>query len=111
LPWPDNLVTAYQNALRTDPVSAFGGIVATNREIDAATAEEIVKVFTEVIVAPSATPGSGSHHRGQEEPAPAADWRYCRSQGRWPRTSSQWRGACWCSRAITEMSTIAISRW
>ncbi len=50
-----DLVTAYQLALRTDPVSAFGGIVATNREIDAATATEIVKVFTEVIVAPSAT--------------------------------------------------------
>jgi phosphoribosylaminoimidazolecarboxamide formyltransferase/IMP cyclohydrolase len=51
----DDLPTAYNNALRTDPVSAFGGIVATNREIDAATATEIVKVFTEVIVAPSAT--------------------------------------------------------
>src|SRR5690606_19329706 len=50
-----DLVTAYRNALRTDPVSAFGGIVATNREIDAVTATEIVKVFTEVIVAPSAT--------------------------------------------------------
>ncbi len=50
-----DLVTAYRDALRTDPVSAFGGIVATNREIDAATATEIVKVFTEVIVAPSAT--------------------------------------------------------
>lgn len=50
-----DLLTAYHNALRTDPVSAFGGIVATNREIDAATATEIVKVFTEVIVAPSAT--------------------------------------------------------
>ena len=50
-----DLVAAYQLALRTDPVSAFGGIVATNREIDAATATEIVKVFTEVIVAPSAT--------------------------------------------------------
>ena len=50
-----DLLTAYRNALRTDPVSAFGGIVATNREIDAVTATEIVKVFTEVIVAPSAT--------------------------------------------------------
>lgn len=50
-----DLKTAYLNALRTDPVSAFGGIVATNREIDAETATEIVKVFTEVIVAPSAT--------------------------------------------------------
>ncbi|HTM78516.1 MAG TPA: bifunctional phosphoribosylaminoimidazolecarboxamide formyltransferase/IMP cyclohydrolase, partial [Devosia sp.] len=51
-----DLITAYKNALRTDPVSAFGGIVALNRELDAATATEIVKVFTEVIVAPSATP-------------------------------------------------------
>ncbi len=50
-----DLKTAYLKALRTDPVSAFGGIVATNREIDAETATEIVKVFTEVIVAPSAT--------------------------------------------------------
>src|SRR5690606_33194350 len=50
-----DLKTAYLKALRTDPVSAFGGIVATNREIDAETAAEIVKVFTEVIVAPAAT--------------------------------------------------------
>jgi phosphoribosylaminoimidazolecarboxamide formyltransferase/IMP cyclohydrolase len=49
------LLDAYKKALRTDPVSAFGGIVALNREIDAETATEIVKVFTEVIVAPSAT--------------------------------------------------------
>jgi phosphoribosylaminoimidazolecarboxamide formyltransferase/IMP cyclohydrolase len=49
------LVEAYRKALRCDPVSAFGGIVATNREIDAETATEIVKIFTEVIVAPAAT--------------------------------------------------------
>jgi phosphoribosylaminoimidazolecarboxamide formyltransferase/IMP cyclohydrolase len=52
----NSLVDAYKKALACDPVSAFGGIVALNGEIDAATAEEIVKVFTEVIVAPSATP-------------------------------------------------------
>jgi phosphoribosylaminoimidazolecarboxamide formyltransferase/IMP cyclohydrolase len=51
----DSLAEAYRLALRTDPVSAFGGIVALNGEIDAATAAEIVKVFTEVIVAPAAT--------------------------------------------------------
>jgi phosphoribosylaminoimidazolecarboxamide formyltransferase/IMP cyclohydrolase len=51
----DSLVDAYKKALRTDPVSAFGGIVALNRPIDAEVAAEIVKVFTEVIVAPSAT--------------------------------------------------------
>ncbi|MGV3490846.1 MAG: bifunctional phosphoribosylaminoimidazolecarboxamide formyltransferase/IMP cyclohydrolase [Devosia sp.] len=48
-------IEAYQLALRTDPVSAFGGIVALNQTIDAETATEIVKVFTEVIVAPDAT--------------------------------------------------------
>jgi phosphoribosylaminoimidazolecarboxamide formyltransferase/IMP cyclohydrolase len=52
----DDLKSAYALALRTDPVSAFGGIVALNREIDAAVATEMVKIFTEVIVAPAATP-------------------------------------------------------
>jgi phosphoribosylaminoimidazolecarboxamide formyltransferase / IMP cyclohydrolase len=51
---PD-LATAYRKALATDPVSAFGGIVALNREIDGAVAEEMVKIFTEVIVAPAAS--------------------------------------------------------
>ena len=50
-----SLIEAYRLALRTDPVSAFGGIVALNGVIDEATAVEIVKVFTEVIVAPDAT--------------------------------------------------------
>ncbi|MBL8592930.1 MAG: bifunctional phosphoribosylaminoimidazolecarboxamide formyltransferase/IMP cyclohydrolase [Devosia sp.] len=50
-----SLIEAYQLALRTDPVSAFGGIVALNQTIDGPTATEIVKVFTEVIVAPDAT--------------------------------------------------------
>ncbi len=49
------LQEAYLNAQRCDPVSAFGGIVALNGEIDATVAEEMVKIFTEVIVAPSAT--------------------------------------------------------
>jgi phosphoribosylaminoimidazolecarboxamide formyltransferase/IMP cyclohydrolase len=41
-------------ALRCDPVSAFGGIVACNRKLDAATASELAKIFTEVIIAPDA---------------------------------------------------------
>lgn len=48
---PD-LLTAYQRALMCDPVSAFGGIIACNRPVDAATAEAIVKVFSEVVIAP-----------------------------------------------------------
>lgn len=47
-----SIYDAYRHALRCDPVSAFGGIVALNRTLDAGTAEEIVKVFTEVIIAP-----------------------------------------------------------
>ncbi|MEQ8699853.1 MAG: bifunctional phosphoribosylaminoimidazolecarboxamide formyltransferase/IMP cyclohydrolase, partial [Bauldia litoralis] len=51
----DSLADAYARALRCDPVSAFGGIVALNRPLDAAAATEIVKIFTEVINAPDAS--------------------------------------------------------
>ena len=51
-----SLKDAYLKALACDPVSAFGGIVALNRPLDAEAAEEIAKVFTEVIIAPGATP-------------------------------------------------------
>jgi len=46
---------AYLAALRCDPVSAFGGIIALNGKIDADAAEEITQIFTEVVVAPDAT--------------------------------------------------------
>ena len=49
-----SLVEAYRKALACDPVSAFGGIVALNAPLDAESAEEIVKAFTEVIIAPEA---------------------------------------------------------
>ncbi len=49
-----SLADAYARALACDPVSAFGGIVALNRRLDAEAAREIVKIFTEVIVAPEA---------------------------------------------------------
>ncbi|RQH00514.1 bifunctional phosphoribosylaminoimidazolecarboxamide formyltransferase/IMP cyclohydrolase [Natrarchaeobius oligotrophus] len=48
----DSLETAYERALSTDPMSAFGGIVALNRECDAETAELITDSFKEVVVAP-----------------------------------------------------------
>jgi len=47
-----NPAEAYQKALMTDPVSAFGGIVAFNCAVDVAAAQEIVKIFTEVVIAP-----------------------------------------------------------
>jgi phosphoribosylaminoimidazolecarboxamide formyltransferase/IMP cyclohydrolase len=43
---------AYTKALATDPVSAFGGIVAFNRTVDSAAAQEVTKIFTEVVIAP-----------------------------------------------------------
>ncbi len=49
----EKLVDAYTKALAGDPVSAFGGILITNREIDPETAEEIDSLFCEVVIAPS----------------------------------------------------------
>jgi phosphoribosylaminoimidazolecarboxamide formyltransferase len=51
----NSLETAYKRALATDPMSAFGGIVALNRACDVATAEQIVESFKEVVVAPGYT--------------------------------------------------------
>ena len=51
----DTLAEAYADALSTDPKSAFGGIVALNRECDAATAAQIIDSFKEVVVAPGYT--------------------------------------------------------
>ena len=48
----DTLLEAWTDALAGDPVSAFGGVLITNRAIDKATAEEINKIFFEVIIAP-----------------------------------------------------------
>jgi phosphoribosylaminoimidazolecarboxamide formyltransferase/IMP cyclohydrolase len=49
---------AYQKALATDPVSAFGGIVAFNCRVDALAAEEVSKIFTEVVIAPDYDPAA-----------------------------------------------------
>ena len=54
----NTIVTAYKRALEADPVSAFGGVIGINREIDEAAAEEIAKLFVEAIAAPSYTPGA-----------------------------------------------------
>jgi phosphoribosylaminoimidazolecarboxamide formyltransferase / IMP cyclohydrolase len=48
----DSLIEAYRKALECDPVSAFGGVLAFNRVLDGATAEEVAKLFVECIVAP-----------------------------------------------------------
>src|SRR6185503_12566398 len=50
----DSMLDAWKDALACDSVSAFGGIVATNRPLDAETAAAITEIFTEVVVAPDA---------------------------------------------------------
>jgi phosphoribosylaminoimidazolecarboxamide formyltransferase/IMP cyclohydrolase len=54
----DTLVEAYAKALACDPISAFGGVMAFNRALDAATAEEVAKLFVECIAAPGYEPAA-----------------------------------------------------
>src|SRR5918912_1393593 len=49
---------AYRRALATDPVSAYGGIVAFNRNVDEAAARAVVEIFTEVVIAPEFEPAA-----------------------------------------------------
>jgi phosphoribosylaminoimidazolecarboxamide formyltransferase/IMP cyclohydrolase len=49
----ENLIDAWKDALAADPVSAFGGVLITNRKVNIETAEEIHKLFFEVIIAPA----------------------------------------------------------
>jgi phosphoribosylaminoimidazolecarboxamide formyltransferase/IMP cyclohydrolase len=53
-----DIAQAYAKAHATDPVSAFGGVIAANRPVTAAMAEQVAEVFTEVIVAPGFEPGA-----------------------------------------------------
>lgn len=52
----ETILSAYKKALETDPVSAFGGVIALNRTLDPATAEEIINLFVEIIIASSFDP-------------------------------------------------------
>ncbi|BDX38480.1 bifunctional purine biosynthesis protein PurH [Tenuifilaceae bacterium CYCD] len=51
----NDIKSAWVDALAGDPVSAYGGVIITNRDIDAATAEEMNKIFFEVLIAPAYT--------------------------------------------------------
>jgi phosphoribosylaminoimidazolecarboxamide formyltransferase/IMP cyclohydrolase len=54
----DGIAAAYDKAFKTDPTSAFGGILAFNRALDGATAAAVAKQFAEVIIAPRFEPGA-----------------------------------------------------
>ena len=103
----ETLKEAYEKALRCDPVSAFGGIVAVNRPLDAEAAEEIVKIFTEVIIAPDATPRGTGDHRGEEESAPAGRRRPARSARRRHDGEIGRRRPAGADRATMPWSTIS----
>ncbi len=90
----ETLREAYVQALACDPVSAFGGVMAFNRRLDAATAQEIGKLFVECIVAPGYEPGARAEAGGQEELAAAGnaardEWRAGR--GRRARDKANFR--------------------
>ena len=53
-----DIAQAYDRAHACDPVSAFGGVIATNRPVTAAMAERVAEVFTEVVIAPDFEPGA-----------------------------------------------------
>ena len=74
------LTEAYKKALACDPVSAFGGVLAFNRTLDGATAEEIAKIFTEVIIAPDADADARRILAARQKPAPADRRRPARSE-------------------------------
>jgi phosphoribosylaminoimidazolecarboxamide formyltransferase/IMP cyclohydrolase len=87
-----SILDAYQRAFQTDPTSAFGGIIAFNRELDAATAQKIVdQQFSEVIIAPTVSQAaldvfSGKPNVrvltcGQWPAQPKAAWDYKRING------------------------------
>ncbi|MGH9513936.1 MAG: bifunctional phosphoribosylaminoimidazolecarboxamide formyltransferase/IMP cyclohydrolase [Terriglobales bacterium] len=61
-----SLAEAYKRALECDPVSAFGGVIGVNRTVDANTAEEMSKLFLEVIAAPSFDEGAKAKFAGKK---------------------------------------------
>jgi len=63
----DDIAEAYRRALRGDPVAAFGGIVAANRAITRAVAEEIARTFYEIVIAPEYEPAALELLKGKRD--------------------------------------------
>ncbi len=74
----DSLVESYRRAHSGDPISAYGGILGFNREVDEETARELSQIFYEAIIAPGYSPEALAVSGGEEESAPAdhrhPDW-------------------------------------
>ena len=76
-----SLAEAYRKALECDPVSAFGGVIGFNREVDEETAAEMAKLFVEAIAAPAYSDGGAGDSAGEEEYASGARDAGARSAG------------------------------
>ena len=72
-----DIASAHRKAHACDPMSAFGGVIAANREVDLTMAEQVAEVFTEVVVAPSFTDDAVAVLTAQEEHPAAARCRTC----------------------------------
>jgi len=79
-----DIADAYAKAFATDPISAFGGVVAATEEVSEAMARAMADVFTEVVIAPSYAPGALSLLAGKKNlrvlvveqgPRPSVEWR------------------------------------
>ena len=77
----DTLAESYRKAFECDPVSAFGGVIGFNRDVDEETAREVAKTFIEAIAAPDYTPEALAVLTREEEPA--ADEGRGRARIRW----------------------------
>jgi AICAR transformylase/IMP cyclohydrolase PurH len=97
--WPSarTLVEAYDKAWKTDPTSAFGGILAFNRPVDEATARahQRHKQFVEVLIAPGFDAGARALFAAKQN-LRVLECRWVRRPMRW--TSSASAAACCCRR-------------
>ena len=107
-----DIADAHRKAHACDPVSAFGGVIAANREVSVAMAEQVAEVFTEVVLAPVVRRRGAGRAGPQEEHAGAAAGRpgaaaSARSCGRSP-------AGCCCSsatRSTRPATTRRAGRW
>ena len=89
-------LAAYSRAFKTDPTSAFGGIVAFNRPLDGPTADAVAKQFVEVRNRARGEPRGAHGARKQEERARARGADGARGPG--VRSQARRRRRCWCRR-------------
>ena len=110
----DELVEAYRQALETDPVASFGGIVGVNRELDGATAREIAANSYEAVVAPGFSDAALGILRGKAGLALLACRptrpRACATTASPTSTSSASTAGCSSRRSTSSGSTAASSR-